>query len=51
MDLITALPYLSGHHKKLMEAKVKRMSSAMAEKDIAKSRKRFERELKKKAKK
>jgi hypothetical protein len=51
MDLVTALPHLSGHHKKLMEAKVKRMASAMAEKELSKSRERFERELKKKSKK
>jgi hypothetical protein len=48
MDIVTALPHLSGHHKKLMETKVRRMASVMAEKELSKGRKRFERELKKK---
>jgi hypothetical protein len=48
MDLVTALPHLSGHHQKLMISKVRRMASDYAEKELSKSRKRFESELKKK---
>jgi hypothetical protein len=51
MDTVTALPYLSGHHQKLMMSKVRRMASDYAEKKLSKGRKRFESELKKKTKK